>query len=55
MSCADDSQMKPQTEEDIEEIGWFTAEEVAEKLHNSYGTIKEVFKKYNKLQKRVMA
>ncbi len=55
MSCTDDSQMKPQTEEDIEEIGWFTAEEVAEKLHNSYGTIKEVFKKYNKLQKRVMA
>ena len=55
MSCTDDSQIKPQLEEDIEAIGWFTAEEVAEKLHNSYGTIKEVFRKYNKLQKRVIA
>lgn len=54
MSCLDDKKMKPQREEDIEDIGWFTAKEVSEKLHNSYGSIIEVFKKYKKLQKKAL-
>ncbi|MBY0425729.1 MAG: NUDIX hydrolase [Cytophagales bacterium] len=55
MTCLDDRKMKPQTEEDIEAIGWFTAEEVEEKLHNSYGSIIEVFRKYKKANRKTLA
>jgi 8-oxo-(d)GTP phosphatase len=52
MACADDSQMKPQTEESIDEIRWMTKEEVTVALTESYKSIEHVFRKYEK-QKEV--
>ena len=48
MRCIDDSKMAPQTEEDIEEVKWMDKSEIREALENSYGTIKDVFRKYFK-------
>lgn len=46
MACEDDSQMKPQTEEGIEQIQWMNTEEVQEALKNTYPAIAFVFEKY---------
>ncbi|MCS6824319.1 MAG: NUDIX domain-containing protein [Cytophagaceae bacterium] len=46
MDCADDSNMKPQLEEFIEEVKWQTKENVMKCLKNSYLSIQEVFKEY---------
>lgn len=48
MSCTDDSQMKPQIQEDIEEIAWVAPGSVDKYLANSYGTIHDVFRKAQK-------
>lgn len=49
MDCEDDSQMKPQVEEDIEEVRWMDAREVRQALYNSYPSIRHVFNKYYKM------
>lgn len=54
MDCLDDSKMKPQTEEDIEDIQWCTWEQVQQNLEKSYGSIAEVFKKYKKKSKSAL-
>lgn len=46
MQCLDDSRMKPQLEEDIEDIRWMDRTEVEEALKNSYATIKMVIEQY---------
>jgi 8-oxo-dGTP pyrophosphatase MutT (NUDIX family) len=46
MECTDDSQMKPQIEEDIEDLRWMTETEVEQALKNSYGSIIMVFDQY---------
>ena len=48
MSCISDINMKPQIEEDIEKIDWFTEAEVLENLSCSFGAVKEVFRKHHK-------
>ena len=48
MECTDDSEMKPQYQEDIEEITWVAPENVEKYLANSYGTIHDVFAKARK-------
>lgn len=48
MLCIDDSGMKPQYQEDIEDIAWVAPENVEKYLKNSYGTIKDVFSKARK-------
>ena len=50
MKCVDDSKMKPQYEEDIQDIKWLTKTEVKEALTNSYRSIEEVIRKFNKLE-----
>jgi 8-oxo-(d)GTP phosphatase len=46
MKCLDDSKMKPQKEEDIEDIKWLNKKEIKNALSNSYKSIEEVIKKY---------
>ncbi len=48
MSCISDKNMKPQVEEGIEKIDWFTEEEVLRNLTCSFGAVKEVFRKHHK-------
>lgn len=48
MDSADDSKMKPASEEDIEEIRWMTRKEVYHALEHSYQSISYVFEQYYK-------
>jgi ADP-ribose pyrophosphatase YjhB (NUDIX family) len=48
MESLDDSNLKPQVEEDIEEVRWMTHGEVHAALYNSYPSIRQVFRKYYK-------
>lgn len=45
MKCVDDSEMKPQYQEDIEDIAWVSPPNVEKYLKNSYSTIRDVFEK----------
>ncbi|HVD98263.1 MAG TPA: NUDIX hydrolase [Cytophagaceae bacterium] len=46
MNCADDSNMRPQLEEFIEEVKWMKKDEVQKALKNSYLSIEEVFSEF---------
>ncbi|HLF34589.1 MAG TPA: NUDIX domain-containing protein [Cyclobacteriaceae bacterium] len=46
MKCVDDSRMKPQKSENIEEIRWMDAKDVNIALYDSYPSIRHVFRKY---------
>ena len=46
MDCVDDSKMKPQAAEDIEDIRWMSRKEVFHALEHSYKSISYVFEKY---------
>jgi len=48
MTCIDDSNMVPQEEEDIDDVRWMTYEETALALIDAYGSIKDVFRKFEK-------
>lgn len=48
MKCVDDKKMKPQAEENIDEVKWCTREEAEERMSNSYESLKRVLKKYYK-------
>jgi ribosomal protein S20 len=48
MSCLDDSSMKPQLKEFIEEVKWVDKKDVKKLLKNSYKSIEQVFNKYSK-------
>jgi ADP-ribose pyrophosphatase YjhB (NUDIX family) len=48
MECLNDSNMKPQLKEDIEEVKWMDKKEARNVLSNSYKSIDQVFKKYFK-------
>ncbi|HBH22721.1 MAG TPA: NUDIX domain-containing protein [Cytophagales bacterium] len=52
MACIDDQNMKPQEEEDIEAIQWMDQKELKQAFYNTYPSIRHVFKKYYKLQKK---
>ena len=47
MYCVDDSKMKPQLEENIEEIKWMNETELKEAFYNTYPSIRDVFRHYN--------
>jgi ADP-ribose pyrophosphatase YjhB (NUDIX family) len=51
MDCLDDSKMKPQIEEDIEEVKWMSTKEVDVALYNAYRSIEHVYKKYKEYKK----
>ena len=46
MYCIDDTDMKPQLEENIEEIKWMNETELKEALYNTYPSIRDVFRHY---------
>ena len=46
MYCVDDANMKPQVEENIEDIKWMDEAELKEALYNSYSSIRDVFRHY---------
>jgi 8-oxo-(d)GTP phosphatase len=46
MSCTDDSLMKPQAEEFIEEVRWMTPEEAMEVLPKAYTSIAFIVREY---------
>ncbi|HYG02080.1 MAG TPA: NUDIX domain-containing protein [Chryseosolibacter sp.] len=46
MDCVDDSKMKPEVTEDIEDIRWMTQKEVYHALEHSYKSISYVFERY---------
>ena len=46
MYCVDDSKMKPQLEENIEDLRWMDESELKEALYNSYPSIRDVFRHY---------
>jgi len=48
MKCIDDSEMKPQYQEEIEDIVWVSPSNVEKYLKNSYSTIRDVFEKAKK-------
>jgi ADP-ribose pyrophosphatase YjhB (NUDIX family) len=46
MYCIDDSNMKPQLEENIEDIQWMNESELKEAFYNTYPSIRDVFRHY---------
>ncbi len=46
MYCTDASQMKPQLEENIEDIRWMNETELKEAFYNTYPSIRDVFRHY---------
>ncbi|WP_339609720.1 NUDIX domain-containing protein [uncultured Roseivirga sp.] len=48
MDSLDDSKMKPQLDEDIDEVKWMNSNEVNVALYNTYRSIQHVYKKYKK-------
>ena len=46
LKCVDDSDLRPQLEEDITEVRWMTPDEVSDALYNSYASIRDVFRKF---------
>jgi 8-oxo-(d)GTP phosphatase len=46
MDLIDDSKMRPEAKEDIEELRWMTRKEVYHALENSYKSIRFVFEEY---------
>ncbi len=55
MDLEDDTRLKPQLEEDIEDIRWMTQKEVYHALENSYRSIRFVFEEYYKRKERAGA
>ena len=49
MHCLDDSEMKPQIEENIEYLKWMNDREAYQSLYNSYASIRQVFRSYYNL------
>lgn len=48
MDCLDDTEMKPQVAEDIDEVKWMTTMEIDVALYNAYRSISHVYRKYKK-------
>ena len=46
MDCSDDSRMRPEVSEDIEETRWMSQKEVYHALEHSYKSIRYVFEQY---------
>ena len=46
MYCIDDTNMKPQVEENIDDVKWMNEVELKEALYNTYPSIRDVFRHY---------
>ena len=52
MNCLDDHQMKPQTQEAIEQVAWFSRDELNTAFTNTYETIRYIYQKYERNKKK---
>ena len=48
MKCMDDSKMKPQKKEGIDDVRWMSLREVRQALYDSYRSIRAVMQEYHK-------
>lgn len=48
MDCLDDSKMKPQLEEGIDEVKWMSKKELDVAFYNAFQSIRHVYKKFKK-------
>ncbi|NVK84430.1 MAG: NUDIX domain-containing protein [Cytophagia bacterium] len=51
MESLDDSKMKPQLEEDIDEVRWMNEKELNVAMYNTYKSITHVYQKFSKMNK----
>lgn len=51
MESIDDSKMKPQFEEDIDEVRWMNEKELNVAMYNTYKSILHVYEKFKKMKK----
>lgn len=51
MESLDDSKMKPQLEEDIDEVRWMNEKELNVAMYNTYKSITHVYQKFSKMKK----
>ena len=51
MNCIDDSKMRPQLEEDIDDLQWMDEKQIQKALINSYSSIRYVFDELKRKQK----
>jgi 8-oxo-(d)GTP phosphatase len=54
MNCIDDSAMKPQKDEDIDDVKWMRPREAKVALYNSYASIRHVFREYYKMKEQAL-
>ena len=55
MRCLDDSNMRPQTEEGIDEVKWMNSNELNVALYNAYQSIQHVYKKFKRGRDKAIA
>lgn len=53
MECLDDTNMKPQAEENIDDVRWVTLTELRSLLYGSYRSIRNVIHEYHRLLKAI--
>lgn len=53
MECLDDANMKPQAEENIDDVRWVTLTELRSLLYGSYRSIRNVIHEYHRLLKAI--
>lgn len=53
MECIDDSGIKPQQEEDIDEVRWMDARELRPALYDSYRSVRHVFNEYYRKKNKI--
>jgi hypothetical protein len=53
MTCLDDSKMRPQEEENIEQLLWVNRTQAEVLLSNSYESVRFVFERFYKKQKEL--
>lgn len=51
MECLEDAKMKPQVEEDIDEVRWMNEKELDVAMYNTYKSILHVYHKFLKMKK----
>lgn len=52
MECVDDSKMKPQKEENIDDVKWLSGRDLRHALYKSYRSIRYVIKKYHEYEEQ---
>ncbi|CAN5578646.1 NUDIX domain-containing protein [soil metagenome] len=54
MYCLDDSEMRPQKDENIDEVRWMDARELKPAMYDSYRSVRHVFNEFYKKKKKLV-